>query len=180
MGTERETPETDAAFNGDASAGLHPTVLTWDEAQSFTRRIEHQRNELRKLYALDTQYLRAERDEARESVAALEIALAKNANQAAAAESLYRKISALCDEALGSLRRAHNHAIETEHDLLAAMEVLKAENAALRDALRVRLYDTTCRDCGVSVTDDFPTPKPAATTRRKRRWWGTPRISRER
>jgi hypothetical protein len=46
-GNDKPTPETDEAFNGNASAGLHPTVLTWDDARAFARRLERERDEAR-------------------------------------------------------------------------------------------------------------------------------------
>ena len=135
MRTERETPETDAGFNGDLSVGLQPTVLTWDEARSFARHLERQLAELRELYALDVQFARAERDEAREE-----------ARQSARFKLLDRHGAALSQGAVNAMMCELDQAREmasTWHTRSEAhrqsAELINAENQALREALAIRI-----------------------------------------
>ena len=73
---DRPTPETKQLFT-DLRAGYHisPATIDLQEAEDFARKLERERDAVRELYTLDTQYLRAERDEAREQNAALRDAL---------------------------------------------------------------------------------------------------------
>ena len=134
MGTERETPETDAGFNGDLSVGLQPTVLTWDEARSFARHLERQLAEARELYALDTQCLRAERDEAREERDESRCYNAANVTQLYCIVDIFDN-----QETIGG-----ESAFHYARRMVGKMQ---AENQALREALRVRT-DGVCGDCG--------------------------------
>jgi hypothetical protein len=131
-------PETDEAFNGDASVGLHPTVLTWDDAMAFARRRERERNELRELYALDTQCLRAERDEARAE-------LRRCHNE-------YIEVSHDREAKTETLQASHDAAWRRYNATDAAYQAALDENQALRAALRVAAGQRGgkhCPECGL-------------------------------
>ena len=65
---DRPTPETDAMYS--IRVRLYPQSLCVSEVvrKADARKLERERDELRELYGLDTQTLRAERDEARDAL----------------------------------------------------------------------------------------------------------------
>jgi hypothetical protein len=146
-GNDAPTPETDKAFNGDASVGLHPTVLTWDDARAFARHLERERNELRELYALDTQCLRAERDEARAE-------LRRCHNE-------YIEVSHDREAKMETLQSSQDEAWRRYNETDAAYQAALDENQALRAALRVAAGQRDgkfCPECGLDSAhfDDCP------------------------
>lgn len=128
---DRPTPETDAVTSKSVSEDDGKYMA--EDMLMHARKLERERDELRELYDLDTQMLLAERDEAREQNAA-------NIEQLSTLSALF----------------GHDNTIGCESvvDYMARMVgKLRNENAALRDALRVRinfwqtLYAKRCPEC---------------------------------
>ena len=120
---DRPTPRTDAK-----DESLHGNfAMCYGIMLEHARTLERELAELRELYDLDTQTLRADRDEARDELVTV------NAERAETRD----------------LRKAW---IDADNQ----RQKLQAENAALRDALRVRMDMTSsynrvvCPECKVS------------------------------
>jgi hypothetical protein len=149
------TPETDAA-----EATWHRSVHSSGVPTQTARRLERERNKALEalatsgeVYALDTQCLRAERDEARDRLYLLAAnsrrkdgtlpSISELVDYRAKTHEALTSAIAQRDELLAELRRCQNEYIECCHDMAARheteMEAIKAENQTLIDALRVRI-----------------------------------------
>jgi hypothetical protein len=142
-GKDAPAPETDLFVRRHACEEyLHPVDDAYNKGlrvcADLARRLERERNELRDLYKLDTQCLRAERNEARAE-------LRRCHNE-------YIEVSHNREAKMETLQSSHDAAWRRYNETDAAYQAALDENQALRAALRVAAGQRGgkhCPECGL-------------------------------